>query len=39
MAVASRKMPSPDANFMAFHSAGLWLAVIPSPPSAPVSRT
>jgi hypothetical protein len=35
----SRKMPSSDTSLRAFHSAGLWLAVMPSPPAAPSSST
>ena len=33
-ASASRKIPSGPTNLSAFHSIGLWLAVIASPPAA-----
>ena len=34
-----RKVPPRTANFSAFHSAGLWLAVTAIPPAASASRT
>ena len=39
MRSGGRNVPPLTANLSAFHSAGLWLAVTPSPPAAPVSRT
>src|ERR1700737_4725817 len=36
---APRNNPSGPMNFNAFHSAGLWLAVIARPPCAPLRRT
>src|SRR5215207_4051863 len=36
---APRKSPSGPTNLSAFHSAGLWLAVMAMPPCAPCRRT